>query len=111
MGWHGEQPDLHIDLLVGSRWCVASERRPARMVRSTVVRPCPVSLTAAGGYTTAMRIVVDADACPVKEQIYRVAARYTLPVLIVANAPMRVPSGADVEFVHVPGGLDAVDDW
>src|SRR3954465_3613557 len=58
-----------------------------------------------------VRILVDADACPVKEQIYRVAARYTLPVLIVANAPMRVPSGADVGFVHVPGGLDAVDDW
>ena len=58
-----------------------------------------------------MRILVDADACPVKEQIYRVAARYTLPVLVVANAPMRIPEQAGVEFVHIPGGLDAVDDW
>ncbi len=58
-----------------------------------------------------MRIVVDADACPVKEQIYRVAARYGLPVLVVANAPLRVPDQGDVTFVHVPGGLDAVDDW
>lgn len=58
-----------------------------------------------------MRILVDADACPVKEQIYRVAARYGLPVLIVANAMMRVPEQSGVEFVHVPGGLDAVDDW
>ncbi len=58
-----------------------------------------------------MRILVDADACPVKEQIYRVAARYNLPVLIVANSLMRVPEQPGVEFVHVPGGLDAVDDW
>jgi uncharacterized protein YaiI (UPF0178 family) len=58
-----------------------------------------------------VRIVVDADACPVKEQIYRVAARYGLPVLVVANARMRVPEQPGVQFVHVPGGLDAVDDW
>lgn len=58
-----------------------------------------------------MRILVDADACPVKEQIYRVAARYSLPVLVVANAPLRVPDEGDVTFVHVPGGIEAVDDW
>ena len=58
-----------------------------------------------------MRILVDADACPVKEQIYRVAARYQIPVLVVANSPLRVPDQADVTFEHVPGGLDAVDDW
>ena len=58
-----------------------------------------------------MRILVDADACPVKEQIYRVAARYDLPVLVIANAQMRVPDQPGVSFVHVPGGLDAVDDW
>jgi uncharacterized protein YaiI (UPF0178 family) len=58
-----------------------------------------------------MRILVDADACPVKEQIYRVAARYSLPVLVVANTLLRVPEQAGVQFVHVPGGLDAVDDW
>lgn len=58
-----------------------------------------------------MRILVDADACPVKEQIYRVAARYSLPVLVVANSPLRVPDAGDVTFVHVPGGIEAVDDW
>ena len=58
-----------------------------------------------------MRILVDADACPVKEQIYRVAARYSLPVLVVANTVLRVPDQDGVSFVHVPGGLDAVDDW
>ncbi|MGE3269364.1 MAG: YaiI/YqxD family protein [Chloroflexota bacterium] len=58
-----------------------------------------------------MRILVDADACPVKEQIYKVAARYSLPVLVVANSLMRVPEQAGIEFVHVPGGLDIADDW
>jgi len=58
-----------------------------------------------------VRILVDADACPVKEQIYRVSARYKLPVLVVANSFMRVPDQSGVEFVHIPGGLDAVDDW
>jgi uncharacterized protein YaiI (UPF0178 family) len=56
-----------------------------------------------------VRILVDADACPVKEQIYRVADRYGLPVIVVANTPLRVPES--VSFVHIPGGLDAVDDW
>jgi uncharacterized protein len=58
-----------------------------------------------------VRILVDADACPVKEQIYRVAARYALPVLVVANTVMRVPEQEGVQFVHVPGGLDVADDW
>lgn len=58
-----------------------------------------------------MKIYVDADACPVKEQIYRVAARHGVPVTIVANSPMRVPPGDDIESVHVPGGFEAVDDW
>jgi len=57
-------------------------------------------------------IYVDADACPVKEEIYRVAARYGLPVVIVANARMRVPEGGAVKLVLVAGGqLDSADDW
>ena len=58
-----------------------------------------------------MKIYVDADACPVKEQIYRVAERYGLPVVVAANSPMRVPDRPDVQFVHVPGSFEAVDDW
>ena len=58
-----------------------------------------------------MRILVDGDACPVKEQVYRVAARYSVPVLVVANSPLRLPDQTGLSFVHVPGGLDAVDDW
>ena len=57
-------------------------------------------------------IYVDADACPVKEEVYRVAARYGVPVLLVANARMRVPEGGAVKLVLVAGGqLDSADDW
>jgi len=54
-------------------------------------------------------IYVDADACPVKDEVYRVAARYAMPVRVVANAPMRVPGGP-VEMVVRPG-FGAADDW
>jgi uncharacterized protein YaiI (UPF0178 family) len=55
-------------------------------------------------------VYVDADACPVKDEIYRVAGRYTLPVRVVANAPMRVPAGGLVEMVVRPG-FGTADDW
>ncbi len=57
-----------------------------------------------------MVIYVDADACPVKEQVYRAAARYRVPVVVVANGFMRVPP-AGVELVMVGGEPDAADDW
>jgi uncharacterized protein len=55
-------------------------------------------------------IYIDADACPVKDEVYRVAARYALPVRVVANTPMRVPTGGLVEMVVRPG-FGAADDW
>ena len=55
-------------------------------------------------------IYVDADACPVKEQIYKAAARYAMPVTLVANGGMRVPD-AGVTLVRVGGDPDAADDW
>jgi uncharacterized protein YaiI (UPF0178 family) len=58
-----------------------------------------------------MPIYVDADACPVKEEIYRVARRYVMKVYVVANAPMRVPSEELIELVVVKGRFDAADDW
>jgi uncharacterized protein YaiI (UPF0178 family) len=57
------------------------------------------------------RIFIDADACPVKDEIYRVAARYALAVLVVANAPIRVPQAPGIRFVMVEAGPDAADDW
>lgn len=58
-----------------------------------------------------MIIYVDADACPVKEQVYRVAQRYSVDVVLVANNFMRVPKQRGVSFVQVAGGLDVADDW
>ncbi len=58
-----------------------------------------------------IRILVDADACPVKEEIYRVAERRKVPVSVVSNSPFRVPLGPLVERVVVSGGFDAADDW
>ncbi len=56
-------------------------------------------------------IFVDADACPVKEEVYRVAERHGLPVSIVANAPIAVPKVDWISRVHVALGPDVADDW
>jgi uncharacterized protein len=58
-----------------------------------------------------MIIYVDADACPVKEEIYRVARRYGIKVYIVANSPIRVPNEELIELIVVRGGFDVADDW
>jgi uncharacterized protein YaiI (UPF0178 family) len=59
----------------------------------------------------AIRIFVDADACPVKPEVYRVAERYGLQVYVVANAFMQVPRGGLIELVVVAAGPDIADDW
>ena len=56
-------------------------------------------------------LYVDADACPVKPEIYRVAERYQLPVYVVANSWMRVPDDPRIQLKMVSDGLDAADDW
>jgi uncharacterized protein YaiI (UPF0178 family) len=55
-------------------------------------------------------IYIDADACPVKDEVYRVARRYAMPVKVVANAPQRVPAVAQIELVVRPG-FGSADDW
>jgi uncharacterized protein len=54
---------------------------------------------------------VDADACPVKDEVYRVAFRREVPVKVVSNSRMRVPDHPLVERVLVPDKFDAADDW
>jgi len=56
-------------------------------------------------------IFVDADACPVKQEVYRVARRYGLGVTLVANSWMRVPEEPWLALELVAEGLDAADDW
>ncbi|WP_460448486.1 YaiI/YqxD family protein [Alsobacter sp. SYSU BS001988] len=56
-------------------------------------------------------IYVDADACPVKAEVYRVAERHRLRVFVVANSFMQIPRDPMIERVVVPAGPDAADDW
>lgn len=59
----------------------------------------------------AIEILVDADACPVKEEVYKVAFRYAVPVTVVANAPIRIPQHELIRRVTVTDGYDAADDY
>ena len=56
-------------------------------------------------------IFVDGDACPVKDEVYAVAARLGLAVVVVANQRMNVPRDLGVEMIVVEEGPDAADDW
>lgn len=56
-------------------------------------------------------ILIDADACPVKDEIYRVAERYRAEVRVVSNAPFRIPDSPRVTRVVVSDSFDAADDW
>jgi uncharacterized protein YaiI (UPF0178 family) len=55
-------------------------------------------------------VFIDADACPVRPEVYRVARRYNVLVKVVANAPLRVPADPAVELIACPG-FGAADDW
>ena len=55
-------------------------------------------------------IFVDADACPVKDEVYVVGTRHDVPVTLVANQRMHVPEGFGARLVVVPGTPDAADD-
>ena len=56
-------------------------------------------------------ILVDADACPVKEEIYKVAFRREVPVRVVSNSRIRIPDHPSIERVVVSDAFDAADDW
>ena len=58
-----------------------------------------------------LHVFVDADACPVKQEVYRVAGRYRLEVTLVTNSWMRVPNESWIALEVVKDGLDAADDW
>lgn len=60
---------------------------------------------------SAVSILVDADACPVKDDIYRVAIRHGVPVVIVSNSGMRLPAHPLISQMMVSDGFDAADDW
>lgn len=58
-----------------------------------------------------MKIFVDADGCPVKEEIYKVAHRYQLNVILVANKPLTIPLAPLISLKVVPQGPDEADNW
>lgn len=59
----------------------------------------------------AVSILVDADACPVKDEVYKVAWRHEVPVTLVANSHLRIPDHPLISRVTVSDGFDAADDW
>ena len=61
--------------------------------------------------TSLLQILVDADACPVKDEIYKVAWRHEVPVTLVSNSWFRVPDHPLIEKVVVGAGFDEADDW
>lgn len=58
-----------------------------------------------------LHVYIDADACPVKQEVYRVAERYQLPVTLVANSWMRTPAEPRISLVVVGDAPDEADDW
>ena len=68
-------------------------------------------MTATPNAPDPVTILVDADACPVKEEIYRVAERHGAYVRVVSNSAIRVPVSERVKRVMVGDGFDAADDW
>jgi uncharacterized protein YaiI (UPF0178 family) len=58
-----------------------------------------------------LHIFVDADACPVKQEVFKVARRYGLKVTLVSNSWMRVPASSWLDLVVVDKGADVADDW
>ncbi len=58
-----------------------------------------------------LTVFIDADACPVKEETYKVANRYQLKVIVVANQWLQIPMDKNIEMKVVAGGFDSADDW
>lgn len=58
-----------------------------------------------------MKIYIDADACPVKEEVYKVAIRYGLQTFVVSNSFIQIPKSPLIARIIVSAGADAADDW
>jgi hypothetical protein len=58
-----------------------------------------------------IQIFIDADGCPVKNEVYKVAQRYNLKVFVVSNSRMKIPQHDQIELVVVENQFDAADNW
>ena len=61
--------------------------------------------------STDVQIFIDGDACPVKDEIYRVTVRHGVPAVLVSNSYIRIPEHALISRQIVTDGFDAADDW
>nr|XP_061797962.1 UPF0178 protein Bd1212-like [Nerophis lumbriciformis] len=75
------------------------------------VRPGPFFRPSQLRGSRVLHIYIDADACPVKQEVYRVASRHQLQVTLVSNSWLRVPYEPWITLEVVAAGLDAADDW
>lgn len=82
---------------------------PARVAVQVLPTALDGFLPRSGG--PMLHVYIDADACPVKDETYKVARRYGLNVTLVANTWMRTPQDGSVNLVVVKGDWDAADDW
>jgi uncharacterized protein YaiI (UPF0178 family) len=87
----------------------ATGREPHRASVAPPIRKRLSFLGTCSRLTT--RIYIDADACPVKDEIYRVAARFSLPISVVAGNFIRIPQDPLIEMISAGSGMDAADDW
>jgi hypothetical protein len=102
---------------VKARWARSACRSTA-WARSTstedVTADTLISTVTAAAPAAIMQVMhtiyIDADSCPVKDEVYRVARRYAMAVKVVANTPLRVPADARIELVLRPG-FSSADDW
>lgn len=79
--------------------------------RMTRLSRAPPSIQNDCTVLSTIRIYVDADACPVKDEIYRVAVRLNVPVSVVAGNFIRIPEDPLFERIAAGSGMDAADDW
>ena len=78
---------------------------------TTTARPCYTQVMDPSNDPAKPEIYIDADACPVKDEIYKVASRYGLHVHVVSNAYIHVPNQRSISQVVVEAGPDVADDW
>jgi hypothetical protein len=58
-----------------------------------------------------IKIYIDADACPVKDETYKIAVRYGLPTFVVSNSFMQIPTSPLIVRIIVDAGADVADNW
>lgn len=88
-----------------------NESGTARLLQSGAAALGDLNLQPVTAQRTLPELYVDADACPVKDEVYRVADRHGLAVTLVANSFMTFPRGGSVRLQVVGEGPDVADDW